>query len=130
MAMVAWAQVEHHEQRRGSHRRRRVRPGTRTVLVRRVWQGEAGNPYVEATVESLALLAALIGLAVLASGPLALATLLSGYPYTAGVIGAVASMLGVWWAYTVRGQAGWIGLASAALGLWVVLQAYKHDAAQ
>lgn len=80
--------------------------------------------------ESLALVAALIGLAVLASGPLALATLLSGYPYTAGTIGAIASVIGVWWAYTLRGPVGWVGLASAAIGIWVVLQAYGHDAAQ
>ena len=80
--------------------------------------------------ESLALLAALIGLAVLASGPASVALLLSDYPYTAGLVGAIASMIGVWWAYTVRGAAGWIGVLSAAMGLWTVLQAYRHDAAQ
>lgn len=80
--------------------------------------------------ESLAILAAVIGLAVLVSGPLSVAALIAGYPYTAGVLGAAATVIGVWWAYTVRGQAALFGVLSAAMGLWAVLQAYRHDAAQ
>lgn len=80
--------------------------------------------------ESLAMLAALIGLAVLLSGPLSVTLLLYDYPYLAGTLGAMASIAGTWWAYTVRGPAGWIGLLSAVMGVWAVLQAYRHDAAQ
>lgn len=80
--------------------------------------------------ESLALLAAAIGLAVLASGPASVGLLLAGYPYTAGILGGIATVIGVWWAYTVRGQTAVVALASAAMGVWSLLQAYRHDAAQ
>lgn len=80
--------------------------------------------------ESLAMLAALIGLAVLLSGPLAVTLLVYDYPYLGGTLGAVATVIGVWWAYTVRSSAGWVGVLSAAMGVWAVLQAYRHDAAQ
>ena len=80
--------------------------------------------------ESLALLAALIGLAVLVSGPLAVTLPVHAHPYLGRSLGAIATVIGVWWAYTVRGSAGWVGILSAALGLWTVLQAYHHDAAQ
>ena len=80
--------------------------------------------------ESLAMLAAVIGIAVLLSGPLAVTALLYDYVYIGGTLGALAVPLGVWWAYTVRGQAGWVGLISAAMGVWTVLQAWHHDHAQ
>lgn len=80
--------------------------------------------------ESLALLAALIGLVVLTSGPLSVTLIVFDYPYLGGTIGAFASIIGVWWAYTVRSSAGWVGVFSAAMGIWAVLQAYRHDAAQ
>ena len=80
--------------------------------------------------ESLAILAAVIGLAVLVSGPLSVAALIAGYPYTAGILGALSTIIGIWWAYSVRGQTALIALASAGMGLWSLLQAWRHDAAQ
>lgn len=80
---------------------------------------------MEATVESLALLAALIGLAVLVSGPLALTAVLFDYVYVGTVLGAVASALGLWWAYTVRGAIGWVGIFSAAMGIAAIVLAER-----
>lgn len=80
--------------------------------------------------ESLAVLAALIGLVVLTVGPLSVTLIVLDLPYLGGTIGAFATVVGVWWAYTVRSSAGLVGVFSAAMGLWAVLQAYRHDAAQ
>lgn len=80
--------------------------------------------------ESLALLAAVIGLVVLTSGPLSVAAFIACYPYTAGILGALATIIGIWWAYSVRGQTALIALASAAMGVWSLLQAWRHDTAQ
>lgn len=80
--------------------------------------------------ESLAVLAALIGLVVLTAGPLSVTLVVFNLPYLGGTIGAFATIIGVWWAYTVRSSAGLVGVLSAAMGLWAVLQAYRHDAAQ
>ena len=80
--------------------------------------------------ESLTLLVSLIFLSVLLSGPLAITLLLAGYPYVGGTLGAIAAMVGIWWACTVSTSIGWVGLLSSALGLWSVLQAWRHDTAQ
>jgi cadmium resistance protein CadD (predicted permease) len=79
--------------------------------------------------ESLALVAGLVVLAVTLSGPFAYLFLYSGYPYIGGTLGMVAAMLGIWWALVMRGQVAWFGLASAAVGLWVALQAWRRHSA-
>lgn len=76
--------------------------------------------------ESLALIASVIAVAVFVSGPLAFVLLLYDYPYLGGTLGAIAVPLGVWWAWTMRGHVGWFGVLSAALGLWTVVQAWSH----
>ena len=79
-----------------------------------------------ALVESLAVIAGLVFLAVVLSGPVAYLLWYSGYPYMGGTLGIVAIVLGVWWACTVRTQIAWAGLASAAVGLYVALQVRRR----
>ncbi len=75
--------------------------------------------------ESLALVAGLVFLAVMLSGPFAYLFLYSGYPYIGGTLGMVAALLGIWWAWIMPGQVAWFGLASAAIGLYVTVRAWR-----
>lgn len=80
--------------------------------------------------ESLAVAAAIVFLTVLASGPLAYLATNNGYVYVGGVVGLFAVAVGLWFARVMHLGIGWVGVASAALGAWCVLQAYRHNAAQ
>ena len=75
--------------------------------------------------ESLALLAAIVFLTVALSGPLALLATSTGFIYIGGTIGLFAVASGLWFASVMHAGIGWVGLASAALGAWCVLQAYR-----
>ena len=79
--------------------------------------------------ESLALVAGHVLLAVMLSGPFAYLFWYSGYPYIGGTLGMVAVVLGAWWACTMRTGIAWVGLASAAVGILVTLQAWRRHSA-
>ena len=79
--------------------------------------------------ESLALVAGLVFLAVVLSGPFAYLFWYSGYPYIGGTLGMIAGALGIWWAVVMRGQVAWFGLVSAAVGLYVALQVWRRRSA-
>lgn len=80
--------------------------------------------------ESLAVMAALVFLTVLASGPLAYLATNTGYVYVGGLLGLFALVVGLWFSSVMRLGVGWVGLASAAIGAWCLLQAYRRDSTQ
>lgn len=75
--------------------------------------------------ESLAVAAAVVFLTVVWSGPLAFLATNNGYVYIGGTIGLFAVAVGLWFASVMHLGVGWVGLASAALGAWCVLQAWR-----
>lgn len=77
--------------------------------------------------ESLAVIASLIFLCVASIGPAAVVLQAFGYVYIGGTLGLLALPVGLWWAYVMRGPIALVGLASAGMGLWAALQAYRHD---
>ena len=80
--------------------------------------------------ESLVLLATLIGLPVLLVGPAAALLTWRGFVYLGAIVGLVAVTIGMWWVRHVHWQAGIVGWLSAGLGLWSVLQGWRQHAAQ
>lgn len=77
--------------------------------------------------ESLAVAAAIVFLTVLLSGPLAYLATNNGYVYVGAILGLAAITIGLWFAGVMHMGIGWVGLVSAALGAWSVLQACRDE---
>lgn len=77
--------------------------------------------------ESLAIAAAVVFLTVALSGPLALLATSTGFIYIGGTVGLVAIASGLWFASVMHAGIGWVGLASASMGAWCVLQAWRGN---
>lgn len=75
--------------------------------------------------ESLAVAAAIVFLTVVSSGPLAYLATNNGYVYVGGVVGLFAVAVGLWFASVMHLGIGWVGITSAAVGAWCVLQALR-----
>jgi len=78
-------------------------------------------------VESLALIASLVFLAVVSLGPVAVLFSVYGYVYIGGTVGIIAFSAGVWWAFVMTGPVAIFGVISAGFGLFAALQACRSD---